>query len=239
MEFYYTDRTNIDEKSGIILVKDESFKHLVKVLRKKTNDVITVTDGNYNVYDCLITDVGKNTLRCKITYKHTEHNEPSETVTLFLSQLRNLDRFEFAMEKSVELGINSIYPVISDYVVNKTPFPETKIKRFKKIIISAAEQSQRCFIPRIHNSICFNEMLYLSNNFESRIAMYEFAKPEERISDIKKYNNTALFIGPEGGLSDNEVLKLKENKWCLKSLGKRKIRAETAAIISLSKLIYL
>ncbi|HEX2788016.1 MAG TPA: RsmE family RNA methyltransferase [Ignavibacteria bacterium] len=235
MEYYYTPKENIN-KNYLYIIGDER-KHLAKVLRKKIGDKIEVTDGELSVYECKIIEIEKERIKCEIINKKHNVNEPALKIRLFIGQLRNHDRFEFAIEKAVELGVNQIYPVISKYTVTNEKLNETKLKRLSKIIISAMSQSQRCFLPILHKSVSFDELLELTRNDKEKIVMYEFSGSENKLDEKISSDTINLLIGPEGGFSEDEINQLKNNGWKVKSLGERKLRAETAAIVSLYRIL--
>src|SRR5437762_2635394 len=117
MEHYYTQQENIKQNS--LIIKGDEAKHLAKVLRKKPGEVIHVTDGAGNLYNCKISKFGADIIECEILGSSAQLNEPAVNVTLYQSLLKNPARFEFVIEKSVELGINRIQPVITEHVINK------------------------------------------------------------------------------------------------------------------------
>ena len=231
MEYYYTIPENIDKEKNLLALKDFEYKHLVKVLRKITGDEITVTDGLRNIYKCKIIQITDKEIKCEIIEKNFNFNEPVHNLTLFISPLRNFSRFEFVIEKAVELGVNRIYPVISDYTVIKTEFSKSKMERIHKIIISAMGQSQRCFLTEFFNVISFQEMLNYTSSIRNKIVMYEFENSESKLEKIVD-KDVSLLIGSEGGFKESEIKILLKNNWQAKSLGSRKLRAETAAIVS-------
>lgn len=231
MEYYYTPPEKVSPEGNKLEIDEFEYRHLVKVLRKREGDVITVTDGQLNIYECIITGIYKDKLTCDIREKKRNLYEPATHISLFLSPLRNSDRFEFAVEKAVELGAYSIHPVISEHTVNKTALSGNKLERLRKIIIGAMGQSQRCLLPVLHETVTFDEMLAGTGSFDDRIVMYEFAEGSRRY-EHKPRQKVALLIGPEGGFSKTEIEKLKNNNWQVLSLGERKLRAETAAIVS-------
>jgi len=122
MEYYYTPSENVFESENKLYLREFEFKHLAKVLRKKTGDIVFITDGKKNIYECIITEIGKNEIVCAIEKKETDLNEPEIKLTLCLAPLRNLTRFEFAVEKAVELGVNTIVPVITQFTISKKYF---------------------------------------------------------------------------------------------------------------------
>lgn len=237
MEYYYTPATNTDVKNAKLTIEGFEHKHLVKVLRKKAGDRLKITDGKRNIYDCEIVKIESDRMICKILGKGYNLSEPEFNLKLYIAPLRNSSRFEFAIEKAVELGVNSIQPVATEYTVNKSNFSKTKMERYKKIIISAMGQSQRCFLPEIENVISFKDMITSTKNSHNKIVMYEYAESGERSATDRSKKEISLLIGPEGGFSKQEIDVLKHNKWQIHSLGERKIRAETAVIVSIFELL--
>jgi len=232
MEYYFTEEKNVDSLNSRLIVEGFEYKHLVRVLRKKEGDTITITDGNRNIYYCKIVEITKDKIVCKIINNDYNLYEPELKLYLFVSPLRNSDRFEFLIEKVVELGVFEIYPVVSKYTVLNNRFSETKMNRLRKIIISAMGQSQRCYLPIIHNTIKFEDILEITKDKFNKIVYYEHNG--NIISNVGKNSTDEIYIliGPEGGFDKLEIDILVYNNWHVESLGKRKLRAETAAIIS-------
>lgn len=235
MEYYYTPKENIEK--NFLYIRGDEHKHLSKVLRKKIDDKVEITDGQLNVYECKIIEIEKEHIKCEIVNTKHNINEPETKIRLFIAQLKNQDRFEFAIEKAVELGVYEIYPVITKYTVPREKLNETKLKRLSKIIISAMSQSQRCFLPVLHKALSFPELLEAAKNDKEKIVMYEFSDSKDKLSGEPKNVYVDLLIGPEGGFSEEEITELKSSGWKTKSLGERKLRAETAAIVSLYSII--
>jgi 16S rRNA (uracil1498-N3)-methyltransferase len=146
--------------------------------------------------------------------------------------LKNPSRFEFALEKSVEIGVNEITPLITEHVINK----ETeKTGRWQSIALSAMKQSQRCYLPKINKPVNFNEAIKIHGEICKIIAHERTDKKYKFISETG--NDISLFIGPEGGFTDDEIDEAKMNDFKILNLGKRKLRSETAALVGLSKLL--
>jgi 16S rRNA (uracil1498-N3)-methyltransferase len=237
MEYYYTESTNISTETGELYLRGSEFDHVAKVLRKRTGDEITVTDGNGNIYMCVIFDIRAREALCKIQGHQSELFEPKTRVRLFMSPLKSRERFEFAVEKSVELGVDSIIPVITSNTVKRTDYSGPKSERIKKIIVRAMCQSQRCRLPAFYESVSFGELLENTNYDLNKIVMYEFSADQSPVDVNSNSQNISLLIGPEGGFDESEIEMLIKNGWKAKSLGKRKLRAETAAIVSVYDLL--
>lgn len=235
MEYYYVNPENVNTEKQQIYVEGFEYRHIIKVLRKKAGDKLTFTDGKLNIYFCKIEHAEKDKILCRIEKSANNLLEPVSRINLFIAPLKSSERFEFAVEKAVELGVKSIQPVQTEFTVTKGIFSENKLERLRKIILRAMCQSQRCYLPEIRNVISFEEMISLNGSIEDKIAMYEFSSDSSGINFSSA--DVSLLVGPEGGFSRNEVQLLQKNNWLLKSLGSRKLRAETAAIVSVFDII--
>ena len=202
-------------------------------MRKKQNDIINITDGLRNIYVCKIVNILRDSVLCEITETKYNLNEPKVKLRLYVSPLRNSDRFEFLIEKAVELGVYEIQTVISKHTLQKEAFSKTKMERMQKIMISAMGQSQRCYLPAIHNTMTLNDMIFKSEKYINKFVYYEYAECKEGIiTKLDNDENICILTGPEGGFDESEIQQLTNNGWKVRSLGERKLRAETAAIIS-------
>ncbi|HMQ67849.1 MAG TPA: RsmE family RNA methyltransferase [Ignavibacteria bacterium] len=243
MEYYYTPKKNIDEEKESLIIDDFEYKHLAKVLRKKNGDQITITDGCRNIYHCEISYIDSKNITCKILKKEFNKFEPGLDLVLCIAPLRNMDRLEFAIEKAVELGVYCIQPVTTEFTINKNILSDSKIRRINKIIIGAMGQSQRCLLPEFQKEISLNELADKTLTETNKIVMYESSNPENDLKQTsikiarKENNKCYLLIGPEGGFSKKEIELLEKNNWKICSLGERKLRAETAAIVSVFNII--
>ncbi len=234
MEHYYTPKIYISA-SSLVMVDDEA-RHLARSIRKKAGEKIFVTDGEGNLYSCSIDKLAKDRIECNILGRRFRANEPEIEVTLYMSLLKNPDRFEFAIEKSVELGVMAIQPIVTGHVINKE---RKKTERWQSIALAAMKQSQRCILPEVKSPVAFEEALTNCGNSIKLVAHEKENDFGLRIGDcgIEKSNAVALFIGPEGGFSDGEVTLALDNGFKLITLGKRKFRSETAAMAALSKIL--
>ena len=221
MEYYFTNTENIDIENGFLVITDNEKDHLIKVLRKKTGDRIDVTDGKYSVYKVEILNIDKNKIHCGILDIKRDLYEPEIKIVLCIAPLKNLSRFEFAIEKAVELGVFEIQPVLTEHTVLKLGINNQRIERLNKIIKSAIKQSQRCYLPAFKNAVELTELLQITTDCKNKIVMYEHTRQENKMIEKSDEKRVYLLIGPEGGFSEKEIELLKENKWVIDSLGKR------------------
>lgn len=237
MEFYYTPAENIKEDK--LTIKGDDFRHLSKVLRKKSGDLVWVTDGERSIYKTEIESIEKDSVKCRITEKSYNVNEPEIKVILYQSLIKNPSRFEFAIEKSVELGVYEIYPIITEHVINRK---SDKSDRWQTIALSAMKQSQRCCLPKVNHPIEFAKAVSLPGNDGLKIIADERIFPDTIYADelkyiIRKNKDVSVFIGPEGGFSVEEIEIAVKKGFITLNLGNRKFRSETAAIALLSLIL--
>lgn len=238
MEYYYVNEEDVNIKDKTLIVKGEEYKHLSKVLGKKLGDGIIFTDGKGMRFECTVALITKTLIECHINNINKVINDADIKLILVCAPLKNPSRFEFLIEKAVELGVSKIFPVISDNTIVKSAFSDEKLKRLNKISQVSSLLSQRCYFPEIENSKSFPDMLAMTSKSVNKIFMYEFADSKKNnYLSISQNNEVYVLIGPEGGFSKKEVELLEENEWQVHSLGERKVRAETAAIISVYKIL--
>lgn len=233
MEYYYTPKQYVS--SATLTIVDDEARHLGRVLRKQQGEEIFVTDGEGSVYRCKINSLKKELIDCIITEKIISLNEPKIKINLYQSLIKNPDRFEFAIEKAVELGVHTIHPVITEHVINKTT---NKTERWQAIALSAMKQSQRCVLPRIYEPVNFTDAIVSAKGELKLIADEKQNDSRICIADIKdSFSTIDIFIGPEGGFTPQEAELAISQGFKILSLGARKFRSETAAIYTIGKLL--
>ena len=237
MVYYYTEPKNVSAGSEELTLTGSEYEHVVKVLRKKEGEELTVTDGEGNVFLCVLSVIREGKALCTIHGKQRDLFEPLVRVRLFISPLKSRERFEFAIEKTVELGVDSIVPVITKHTVKKADYTGKKSERIRKIIIRAMCQSQRCRLTEFHESVKLKDLLVDTQFDLKKVVMYEFSDVKETIESFEDSKFVSLLIGPEGGFDEDEIKMLVKNGWKTKSLGSRKLRAETAAIVSVHEIL--
>jgi 16S rRNA (uracil1498-N3)-methyltransferase len=227
MEYYYTPKEYISGSSLTII--DDEAKHVSRVLRKQPGKEIYVTDGEGNAYRTLITNVSKTLINCDVLEKFTMLNEPLRKVRLYQALLKNPDRFEFVIEKSVELGVSIIQPVITQNVINKT---SDRTERWQSIALAAMKQSQRCVLPKVLSPLAFEECISSANSLLKLIADERADAKTVQPGNFGIIPESAdLFIGPEGGFTLEEIKYAESKGFRILNLGPRKFRSETAAIL--------
>jgi len=208
-----------------------SSHHLIKVLRLKNNFIFNLFNGEGFEYSARLEISGKNAI-AHIENVCEKNNESNLNIHL-LQGISKGDRMDFAIQKSIELGVKSITPVITERTsVNlKADRGEKKLQHWRTIAISACEQSGRNFLPKI-NSICdFSSALEIStDNF--KLLLDPLSK--NKFQSLSPENNVSILIGPEGGLSEAEINAAKSSGFNGVKLGPRILRTETATLAAIT-----
>lgn len=228
MNLFYSKNTNINDKE--ILLIDQENRHLTKVLRRKKGDLINVTNGKGVLFKCIIVESNKNNSKLEIK-KYSIFNDDFPKLKIAISLTKKTNRFEWFLEKAVEIGVSEITPIIS----LNTERIKLNHDRSNKLILSAMKQSLRYKLPKLNSPTSFLDYISKSNNsYDSYIATCLQKKTYLFKDILKKGNNSEIIIGPEGGFTNNEIDLAKKVNFTPVSLGNNRLRTETAGIIACS-----
>lgn len=226
--------------SDTVLITGENANHIINALRMKIGEKLTLCD-NAKDYECEIVEINKDAVRVKVIDCSANYSEPDVAVTLYQCVPKG-DKLELVIQKAVELGVSEIVPVLSSRCVSRPDSKKAKKKneRYSKIALSACEQSRRGKIVKVQEQMNFKQAVASLTDYDLCILFYEGGgEPLAKVIDKSKHKNIAIFIGPEGGFSDEEVLELKQNGAVVSTLGKRILRTETAPLASLVSIMLL
>lgn len=239
---FIVDKDNIKEISNDkIEIFGREVKH-IQVLRYNINDEIKV-----NEYVCLIEKMTKISIVLRKIEKLEKQGEPVKNVTLYIALLKN-EKLDYAIQKSVELGVKKIVPFISKNVIVKLD-DASKLKRIQKLQTIANEACKQCGRTdnvEVKNILSFEDMLKELKNNEVNIFAYEQERKmiktvfeEIKNNYERKIKNISCIIGPEGGFSESEsrIISNIDDVYTV-SLGERILRADTAAINMISLIMY-
>ena len=222
-------------QNSLITLDDNAFNHLIRVLRMKTGESITLFDGSNQITPAVIHEVNKKTVIVKTANSVLDNRE--SPLNIHLGQVISRgDKMEFTIQKSVELGVNTITPLLSERCGVKLDQDrlEKKVQQWQKIVISACEQCGRNIIPSI------NPVMKLETwcaNLTDSLKLNLHPKAEQGIKQLPcDNNNISLLIGPEGGLSNEEISMTHQYQFTDILLGPRVLRTETAALTAITAL---
>ncbi len=211
---------------GIKIDKKEIVHQIKNVLHLKVGEKILLCDENKSEYMAEITHMEKD-INTKIISLEKNKNESKRNIHLYLSILKK-ENFELAVQKAVEVGVSTITPIITERTVKLN----IKKERILKIIKEAAEQSERGIIPELKDIANFNDVLKEKRDGITFFCDRSGNNLNYSLKNIKEHDAINIFIGPEGGWSENELKNAKRNKFFIVSLGKFTLRGETAATIA-------
>lgn len=207
---------------------EEEAQHCTRVLRLGVGDNITLTDGKGNFYKAEITVV--NSKRCLVAITETIHQNPLWPCHLHIAvaPTKNMDRNEWFAEKATEIGIDELTFLNCRFSERKV----IKTERIEKILISAIKQSLKARLPKLNEMIDFTKFIAQDFKGQKFIAhCYEGEKP--LLKDVLTPGKDAVvLIGPEGDFSEEEVKAAIERGFTPISLGKSRLRTETAALVA-------
>ena len=220
-----------------IEISDNKSHKISSVLRMKKGEKINIFDGKGNSQIMEIIELNKDKISLRRIYSIVKKQKKQPEVILAVSLIK-LSRFEIAIEKTSELGVSKIIPLITentnDIFVKR--INNNRLDRMRNISISASEQCGNDFISEIESPLTLEQIMSLKDEDTGLILFYENLKEIKNNSiDIKRFKKIIVLIGPEGGFSDEEFQNL-QNKSIVLSLGEHILRTETAAICAIHEI---
>jgi 16S rRNA (uracil1498-N3)-methyltransferase len=205
-----------------ILTESELVHQINRVLKLEEGENIELFDGQGTSHSATLDKVSKNEITLTIT-NVTLHKKAPRDVVLFVSILKK-ENTELAIEKAVEIGVSQIIPIITSRTI-KTGI---KTERIHSIIKEATEQSGRTYLPQFHDSMDFADAIIFAKNNFARVVLFD---PRGTPFIAKNESSVAVFVGPEGGFTDEELSVAKETGIEICSLPTHILRGETAVIV--------
>jgi 16S rRNA (uracil1498-N3)-methyltransferase len=210
---------------GIHYLDADESRHCVKVLRAKTGDRITVTDGKGTFYECIITKA--DAAKCTFQVQSTRVEKPgSYSIHIAIAPTKSPDRIEWFTEKAVELGIDTITLMQCEH--SEKSFLKTE--RLMKVAVSAMKQSLKATLPKIVAPTPFDQVITSANASQKFIAFVDPGNPRH-LKDVARRSESAIvLIGPEGDFSPAELQMALSSGYEKVSLGSSRLRTETAGL---------
>lgn len=223
MHWFYAE--HIDE--GLYIFDPQESKHAVKVLRLQKGDEIVLTNGKGSVFRARIED--DHMKKCTAAIFSEEQSErKTYEVHIAVAPTKNISRFEWFLEKATEIGIDEIAPMICEH----SERVNLRTDRLQKIIITAMKQSQQAWLPKLNKPVTFDEFLNKNHQAQKFIAYVDKTHDQLLQNIIERNQDTLILIGPEGDFSQEEIKKAISSGFTPISLGKNRLRTETAALVA-------
>lgn len=205
-------------------------KQIVQVLRMKAGDPLTLLPNNGTEVEGIITAITKSAITGTITSSEATPSIQPEVV--MCAAITKRDTFEWMLQKCTELGVSAFIPLHTERTIKKTPEVHP---RWLEIVKEASEQSGRTTMPHIFDPMSLQQALKKTQT-SARIVFHEEGS-ERALPPLQKSMPIALFIGPEGGFSSNEIALATEQRVHIIKVGSLVMRAETAAIVACAKFL--
>ncbi len=247
---FFVEPGAIHENDKCVYITGADVNHIKNVLRMRVGEELSVSNGcDGKEYRCAVaafekTASGEDCVRCQLRFIKEASNELPCKIYLFQG-LPKSDKMELILQKAVELGVYQVIPVAMKRCVVKLDEKKAKSKvaRWQAIAEAAAKQSKRGIIPTVQEVMPFKQALAYATSLDVKLVPYELAegmpKTKAILENIKPGQSVAIFIGPEGGFDEAEILAAKEQGMEVITLGKRILRTETAGMTVLAWLGYL
>jgi 16S rRNA (uracil1498-N3)-methyltransferase len=229
LPYFYFDQLDTSRKE--LLLDEDTSRHIVQVLRMKRGEMINLTDGKGNIVDATIT--GDHKKHCRVRIESIRYEEPPERqVTIAISLLKNSSRFEWFLEKATELGVRTIIPLICE----RTEKQKFRYDRMLGICTSALLQSRQCWLPVLHEPIAY-ELLFRQQEIASggqKFIAHCMEGDKQAMKERAEFTDLSqvILIGPEGDFSARELELALENHFIPVSLGRTRLRTETAGVVA-------
>jgi 16S rRNA (uracil1498-N3)-methyltransferase len=239
LPFFYKE--DITTAQTMVTLDEATSKHIVQVLRMQNGEPLQLTDGKGNLFTCKISD--NNRKHCSVIIEQTTNCQPPiNNVSIAISLLKNTARFEWFLEKAIEIGVTEIIPLVCD----RTEKITFKFERLNSIVISAMLQSQQTWLPLLHQPQQLKNLTskpfsnctkFIAHCEESeKINLVDKLTEQKKMSAAKILSSNVdsaqvlILIGPEGDFTKIEIEAALKNGFTPVSLGNTRLRTETAGV---------
>ena len=223
MQLFYDPEVEV----GAYVLREVEARHAFQVLRKREGDVLDLVDGKGGWFRATVTSISKRECVVDAELVRREERRADHQLTLLVAPTKNIDRFEWILEKATEIGVDRVIPVMTEHSERK----RIRIDRLKRILESAMKQSLRAWLPELRDLQPLPDALRAG----SATGLGYFAYLGEHHVPLlghtaRPATDVTLVIGPEGGFSPAEAALARELGYQWVSLGPHRLRTETAAI---------
>lgn len=237
MEIFWTDRI----EAGLCFLGEEESAHCVRVLRHREGDNVCVIDGAGTMYECVLSQASPKAAVARIEKANPGWGSHPYSLEMAVCPTKNIDRYEWFVEKATEVGTDRFVPVIGDHSERKV----LKTERLRRIVLSAAKQSLKAAVPEISEPLTVKEFIAAVAD-TSALKMIACCFEDEgypRTSVMQALSGTdkreyIVLIGPEGDFSREEVKLATEAGFIPVHLGESRLRTETAALAAVFAAYY-
>ena len=225
MQLFYSN----DISGRKIKLSQSESNHCVKVLRKSINDIVMVIDGVGNLYKTALIDLNPKKSILQIIDIQKDYGKRKNYLHIAIAPTKSMDRLEWFLEKVVEIGIDEVTFIRC----NNSERTKIKMERCQKIILSAAKQSLKAFLPTLNPFMDFDQFINQSHCEVTKSIGYKRKEKSIFLSDYHSKGGSHLIcIGPEGDFVSEEIQMASNNGFQCISLGESRLRTETAGVVT-------
>ena len=212
---------------------DNAANHVGRVLRMQAGQALQLFNGDGQDYRATITEAGKKHVQVEV--QEAAENETESPLRVVLAQtLSKGDRMDYAVQKAVEMGVSEIVPLTTERcdVKLKGDREDKRLRHWQQVAISAAEQCGRARVPEIQPVMTVQQWLEHAQACDLRLVLHH--RTEQSLNTLEKPSSIALMIGPEGGLTAEEIALAESRGFLPVALGPRVLRTETAPVAAIA-----
>lgn len=224
MHLFYTP--DIDPESQFYYLSEEESKHCIRVLRLQQGDEVQLIDGRGGLYQAAIAEAHPKRTRLQIISSEQGFNKRNHYLHIAVAPTKNIERFEWFLEKATEIGIDEVSLIICQ----RSERREAKVERLDKIITSAVKQSIKAYHPVLNEPVSFSRFLSVPFDGQKFIAHCEPGEKSTLKDEMQKHGRYLILIGPEGDFTPKEIEDALKNNFKAITFGKNRLRTETAAL---------
>lgn len=217
-----------DIEDDLYVLNPEDSRHCAKVLRLREQGRISLTDGGGHFYHCTITKADSKATEVKVDEKEEIEKHWPVHLHIAMAPTKNMNRTEWMLEKVTELGVDKITPLHCDHSERKIVKPA----RMERIITAAVKQSLKAWYPKLEEMAGFSDFIQKDFSGQKYIAYIDEKYDLHLSEDYEPGMDAVILIGPEGDFSKDEVQMAIKHGFKPVSLGKSRLRTETAAVIA-------
>jgi 16S rRNA (uracil1498-N3)-methyltransferase len=217
-----------DISGNSFTLNSEESKHIIRVFRMKTGDIVLLNDGKGYFYECKITDPNPKMCQLSVIKKWEGGDKRNFQLHIAIAPTKNIGRFEWFLEKSTEIGIDHITPIICEHSERM----EVKHERLEKVMVAAIKQSLKSRLPVLDKLIKFSTLVKHEFKGQKFIAFVDADVMTELSKTYQPEGDVLILIGPEGDFSKAEIDLAKANGFAPVRLGKSRLRTETAGVVA-------
>ena len=224
-----------DIKPPFYTFDEQESKHIVRVLRLKEKDSILLTDGQGYFYKAIVYDASPK--KCTVEILNKEQQEKHNYyLHIAIAPTKNIDRFEWFLEKATEIGVDEISPIITKNSERK----KIKKERLLKVIEAAMKQSHKAYHPKFNDLRTWKDFLNQDLDYDKKFLAHCCDGEKQSVKEnVQKKESVLIMIGPEGDFTLEEIAQAEEKKITPLALGTYRLRTETAGVVAVQSVAFV